>query len=615
MERLPSELRYTVFSNACNPKECRLVCKRWYAMITDDLIHHSVRIMDDTIDIAPYEKCQDLAHHVRDVYYLPSSMEKVFALPGLFPNVRHLHLSLYGTDVILSEIEYRHQIESLASIPYWTPSIVSITENNYSTPLFTSLWLETAGAAGATLANLTELHIKMLDYDEFSKHTLHMQTYIVRKHQFVHSLRLAIALRHLTLEEMHVFWQDLDAIHENVPGLRSLSLINTTLRLNENAVYPYYNVRQQMEYVSNLPSKQASGLRHLHIDLHSGTGLNGPQPHELVKFWIQQVASKYMDLVSFTLKCNISMRSTDYKDEHALSMLPMMASCQRLSAFKIILYPITKELINAMDENKIKLHTLGFATTNNADLKKQLAVLSESNQSSQIQRLSIQSNYAGGHYEYTQKRALREEFQPFDTSLFQSLSAFSQLTTLEFNCTFGRSCELAHLLQILTYCRSLRSLALRHVSVSKVFAQHSVTTKLFPRLEYLTITKLNIKRDCQTLVETNTILRSVLEGLQGSLRMIYLEFGSITLGQNKVDHPLADYIYLDLSKSRQLRELSVTYALGSNIITTERGDQRETHEFERNNLHFTKISSPTSHYQTKVILPQQAIKINALLVL
>lgn len=618
MERLPSEIQYIIFSNVYNLKECQLVCKSWYALITDEMLHRFVTILwHNSVKFTFYEERQDLAKHVRNLDVVLHSNEKAFALPDVFPNLQHLDVSADSKGAGTGGVEYRNQIKSLAKIPYWTSSIRSITERNYYTPLFTSLWLETAAAAGETLVNLTVLHIEMFDYKEFNKRNIHMQAYNSRKRQFLHSLRLTNALQHLTLEEIHVSWQDLDTIHENAPRLRSLSLINTTLRLNENAAYPYSNINSQIEHASHLPKRHISSLKRLVIDLRSGKNWNGPQPHRLVKFWVQQIALKYTDLTSFTLQCRISMRSTNYKEEDTLSILPMMASCQRLTDYKIILYLITEDLLVAMDQNNIKLRTLAFETTHQDSLKKQLSLLSHSDQSNHLQCLEIRSNYPGGHYEYSQKRALREEFQPFDASLFQSLSTFSQLTTLEFNCTFARSCELAHLIQILSYCKTLLSLTIHHASVSDVFymSQHSRTTP-FSQLKYLTITELNINRGSQTLVEINLILGSVLKGLQDSLREIYLEFGSITFDRNEANRrPLANYVHLDLSKLHQLKELSVNYAFGSSIITTERGGQRQTHEFVRNNHRFTKVSPPTSYYQTKVILPQQAIKVNTILVL
>ncbi|KAL9558389.1 hypothetical protein MBANPS3_000932 [Mucor bainieri] len=620
MERLPSELRRQIFANVCNPEECLLVSKSWNAMITDDLLHRSaVMLSSKSRRYMYYEAHPDASRYVRDLYILTASSEKAFMLPRLFPNLQHLNLNLYSTEhAIHTEVQYRDQIESLDSIPHWTLSIASIRESNYSFPLFTSLWLEAAAAASETLANLTVLHVQMFDYSEFNKGRIIMQTFIARKHQFLHNLRLASALQHLTFEEMHISLQDLDAIHDGAPQLQSLSFINTTLRLNENAIYPYSNIDNMIEHTSNsFTNKQISNLKHFKIDLHSGKGLNGPQSHELVKFWMQQVVSKYIDLTSFTLQCNISMKSTNYNDEHTLSLLPMMASCQHLTAFKVILYPITRALLATMAQNNIKLQTIGFDTTNSTNLKQQLALLADSDQSNHIRRLEVQSNYPGGYYEYNQKRQLREELQPFDATLFQPLSTFAQLTTLEFDCSFGRSCELAHLLQILAYCKSLWSLSLHHASVSEEAPgemQHPGTTNLLSRLEYLTITRLNIKRNSQTLVETNLILRSVLEGLRDSLRAIYLQFGSITFDQNKVEHPQADYVHLDLSKLHRLRELCVHYTLGTSIITTKRGDLCETHEFSRNNRKFTKMPPPagTFHYQTKVILPQQAVKINTL---
>lgn len=619
MERLPSEIQHLIFAKTNHAEQCRLVCKNWYAMITEDLLHRFA-LLHNEARIAFYENRPDLGKHVRGIFAILTA-EKAFTLPRLFSNLQYLDLTVYTLPTRNSATEFHNLIQTLDGIPHWTSSIRSIKERNHATPLFTSLWLEAAAAAAGrgALANLTDLHIKMFDYREFNRNNIEMQKYITQKHQFLHSLRLANTLRRLTLEEMYISWEDLDAIHDRVPDLRSLSFINVKLQLNENIVDPHLDIQQRINQASSLPNKQVSSLKHLKIDLHAGNGSNGSQPHELIKVWAQQIASKYTDLISFTLQSDITMQSRDFKPEHTLSLLPMMVSCQRLTALEIMLYPITQDLLVAMDRNNIKLRTLRFDTTNNVDLKKQLSLLSDSDQSNHLQHLKLHSNYPGGHYEYTQKRALQEESQGFDTRLFQSLSNFARLKTLEFNCAFGRSCDLAHLIQILAYCKSLRSLHLDHVSVSNEMSDillSPVTVDQFPQLEHLTITKLNIKRDSQALVDTNLILKRVLQGLQNSLETIYLELGSITFGQNKVDHPLADYLYLDLSTLQELRRLSVNYALGSSTITTERGEQCETHEFGRNNHVFNKVPPPPpSQYQTKVILPQQAIKINTRLVL
>ncbi|EPB89465.1 hypothetical protein HMPREF1544_03696 [Mucor circinelloides 1006PhL] len=622
MERLPSEIRYAIFSNVYNLKQCRLVSKSWYSMITDDLLHRFV-IISSTAGFALYEKHPDLANHVRQLYCMLCPVEKALALSHLFPNLRHLDFNAYITDARMDTDDHHScQIQSLAKTPYWTSSITVIKERNYLTPSLTSLWLEAAMTAGEKLANLRVLRIGLFDYEKIDPTHTYMRAYMLRKQQFLRSLQFAHSLQQLTLDRMHVSLQDLDIIHENAPTLQSLALIDTTLRLNQNAAYPYYNVDQQIEHVnSHVNNDQVSSLKRLEINLHSGKGLNGPQPHEIIKCWIKHVALKYTDLTSFTLHCNISMRSTSYTDEHTLRMLPMIASCQRLQTFNTILFPITKDLLQAMDRNKIKLRTLGFETITSTSLKNQLTRLSDSDQSNHIQHLKIQSNYAGGYHEYNQKRALKKEIQRFEPSLFQPLSGFPQLTSLEFKCTFGRSCELAQLIQILTHCKSLESLALDHVSVSDVpdILQHSVATNLFisnSRLRYLAISKLDIKRGSGTLVETNLILRNVLEGLQGSLREIRIDIGSITEDQNRVSHALADNLYLDLSKSQELRGVSVRYTLGSSVISTERGGQCETHEFGRNNRSFKKITLPNKYvHETKIILPQQSIKINTLLVL
>ncbi|KAL7311319.1 hypothetical protein PS15m_009097 [Mucor circinelloides] len=622
MERLPSEIRYAIFSNVHNLKQCRLVSKSWYSMITDDLLHRFV-IISSTAGFALYEKHPDLANHVRQLCCMLCPVEKALALSHLFPNLQHLDFNVYIPDTRTdTDDDHSCQIQSLAKTPYWTSSITVIEECNYLTTSLTSLWLETAMAAGEKLANLRVLRISLFDYEKIDPTHTYMSAYILRKQQFLRSLQFAHSLRQLTLDRMHVSLQDLDIIHENVPTLQSLALIDTTVRLNQNAAYPYYDVDQQIEHVNSyVKNDQVPSLRHLEINLHSGKGLNGPQPHKIIKYWIKHVALKYTDLTSFTLHCNISMRSTSYTDEDTLSMLPMIASCQRLQTFNIILFPITKDLLQAMDRNKIKLRTLGFETTTNTSLKIQLTRLSDSDQCNHIQHLTIQSNYAGGYHEYNHKRALKRDIQRFRPSLFQPLSKFPQLTTLEFKCTFGRSCELAQLIQILIHCKSLQSLTLDHVLVSDVpdILQHSVAANLFissSQLRYLAISNLDIKRGSGTLVETNLILRNVLEGLQGTLREIRIDVGSIIEDQNKVDHPLANNLYLDLSKSHELRGVSVSYTLGSSVISTERGGQCETHEFSRNNHSFKKVTPPNKYvHETKIILPQQSIKINALLVL
>lgn len=107
MERLPSEIQHIIFSKVYNLKECQRVCKSWYAMITDDLLHRSAILVFNSAKSTLYEKRQDLAKHVRYLHIVLDSIEKVFALPDSFPNLQHLEVSFCNKITGNSEVEYR----------------------------------------------------------------------------------------------------------------------------------------------------------------------------------------------------------------------------------------------------------------------------------------------------------------------------------------------------------------------------------------------------------------------------------------------------------------------------------------------------------------------------
>lgn len=615
MEYLPEEVRYIIFSYVeySDKKTCQLVSKKWFTMITDNVLYYSAFInLFGSSGFTPFELHQGVANCVRKlgiIGYCP--IDKAFNLPTLFPNLQVLHLR---TDDIVNENEYNRRKQSLIKIPYWTSSIQYITEYNISTPLFTSLWLE---SAAGKLSNLTLLHIQSFDHNAFNKGIITLDTYLHRKRQFLTNLRYAVALKYLTLDAVLLAFQDLDLLYQSVPKLQTLTLSYVTFRLNENAQYPYLNIPEEIKNNPVNVDYPASNLKNLEINLYAKRNLNGQQDERIIQHWIKYLSLKYTDLQSFTMEYDILMRSTTSIDKYTLSILPMIASCINLKKYEMMLFPISKDVLETMDQSRMKLKIIKLITTKD-NMKQQLMLLSLSDQANYIERLSMQNNYEGGHMEYNRKRIFPEQFEKMDRFLFDPLMSFHQLSSLVIDCTFGRSIELAYIFDILACCKLLESLTLDHVSVCSVpdDLKHLSVNALLDsaRLKYLTISKFNVIRRSPSLVQTNLILNNLFTSNCKSLETFNLEFASIVVESKKIDDPMADNIYLDLFKLHKLRKLNVTYKLGSSIVVTKKNDQCETYEFKRHKPHM-KLKIQTLNYQTIVILPQQAITINSCLVL
>ncbi|KAG2195631.1 hypothetical protein INT46_000700 [Mucor plumbeus] len=582
-------------------------------MITDNVLYHSTFInLFGPSGFTPFELHQDVANCTREldiVGHCP--IDKAFNLPTLFPKLQVLYLR---TDDIVNENEYSRRKQSLIKIPYWTSSIQAITEYNISTPLFTSIWLE---SAAGKLSNLSFLHIQSFDYNAFNKGIITLDKYLHRKRQFLINLRYAIALKSLTLDSVLLSFQDLDLLYQSVPKLKTLTLKYVTFLLNENAQYPYLNIP---EVIKNNPvhvEHPAPNLKNLKINLYAKRNLNGQQDERIILHWIKYLALKYTNLTSFTMEYDIIMRSTTSTDKYTLYIIPLIASCIHLKTYEMMLFPISKDVLETMDQSRMKLKAIKLITTKD-NMKQQLTLLSSSDQANYIERLSIQSNYEGGHIEYNHKRIFPEQLEKMDRFLFNPLLSFRQLSSLVIDCTFDRSIELAYIFDILACCKFLETLTLDHVSVcsSPDDLQHLSVDALLDssRLKYLTISRFNVIRRSPSLLQTNLILSSLFTSNCKSLETFNLGFASIVIEPQKIDDPMADNIYLDLFKLHELRKLNVTYKLGSSIVVINKNDQCETYEFKHQKPHM-KLKTQTFNYQTIVTLPQQAVTINSRLVL
>lgn len=133
--------------------------------------------------------------------------------------------------------------------------------------------------------------------------------------------------------------------------------------MNENAQYPYLNIPEEIKNNPIHVEHPAPSLKNLKINLYAERNLYGQQDERVIQYWIKYLALKYTDLKSFTMEYDIIMRSTTSPDKYTLCTIPLIASCIYLKTYEMMLFPISKDVLEIMNQSTMKLKAIKLIAT------------------------------------------------------------------------------------------------------------------------------------------------------------------------------------------------------------------------------------------------------------
>jgi hypothetical protein len=356
MNRLPYETLIDIFSrlNSKDKLQCALTCRDWHTKISNTVLYSTIHFKyfqsdTQTKTFIKYIHDKNIGRQVKELR--TSSIGGLLELSELCPNLKSLQLD-----------EWEHD--------EWDDSNNASLAKNWKK-------LEHINEEGCFLTRrLLESSCHMMSLT-FLEICLEEQTKEAST-KFFKLLNHAPVLNYLTLNwAVNLDYKMLDILHENAPNLKHLEL--------RDANYDIAGEGYDLEEHRQLPiTSVANNLRSISITLHIAQNVNDWEICSV--YWIEYICRKYPKLTSVAIP-TMNVLPSQHKDK-MLTNFVKRAFCNwtQLKKFDVRSVYLSKDILQAMDDNQIRLNELKIYITKAADMK-QFSSLAESNQRNTIYEL------------------------------------------------------------------------------------------------------------------------------------------------------------------------------------------------------------------------------------
>ncbi|KAI9475444.1 MAG: hypothetical protein EXX96DRAFT_573317 [Benjaminiella poitrasii] len=423
MERLPTEVFLQIITHLSldDKLNCILVCSKWHNLITmanlyrsldfckQDKLHQAITFFHTQED-RRRQAVQDLT--ISDCC---NSVHRRASLPTTFPNLKTL--KFIATEEPKSiPVDQDSQLKQ--NVQMWQ-RLECVTERlrYYSITLCLL-------RSPQPVTHLRSIHI-IYHSDQFYEESRHAENYY-KFRSLLRYLKNAPHLSDLSVANTFVSLKDLECIHQSCPRLESLALNQVNMRFANRHIHLILGSFEKVN-LNGLPVwKAADSLRRLTISTANSADDDDVGKDQMIQLhWLEYLGQKYPHLTHLSmLPLSVDPRPSNLLEEQLMTNFG--TTWTQLKSFHSALYPLTAQLIQAMDTNQVQLNQL--VLHGDPDLiEKQLISLKSSKQKETITQLTLQ--YSKGHPAAdTNGWYLKENCGWIESGLLSELSRLRQLT-------------------------------------------------------------------------------------------------------------------------------------------------------------------------------------------
>ncbi|KAI9267283.1 hypothetical protein EDC94DRAFT_602808 [Helicostylum pulchrum] len=390
MDRLPVEQFVSIVLLLTKSERARqtLVCKKWYSIIRDHCLYNELKINSidrfnraiETIDNNPHlgQQVKTLAvDNCRlDAYY-------ILLLPRYFPNLQELEWSEEDKSWEERQLK-RRAITSLPSTQFYQRELQKWKKIQFIRVTLERLPFVTLILKSSILTSLTKLSVSFqrLHLDQhYGVATMQRVIPIVK--ELIKHLQYVPALKYLHFEKPVLGLNDMENIHINLPNLRELQLNFVCMSFDCNArTFPFKNITC---------GDPATGVEKIDFTFYvnSFSTLHTLQrSKKTLTNWLTYISSKYTKLQDMVLELS-NYDGVPVINDFKKPIIQIIRNTSALSYYSGQLYPITPEIMEAIDSSQGKVKEMYMFADKNEEMETQVDYISNSTQAKTLSVLTL----------------------------------------------------------------------------------------------------------------------------------------------------------------------------------------------------------------------------------
>lgn len=252
--------------------------------------------------------------------------------------------------------------------------------------------------------NLTRLDVSfrpLLSLEDFDFQPPTLKKLRAQGKALIKNVKNAPNLVNFTLRYGALDLEDMEILHSHVPKLQHLKLEHTCVYTADTN--KQYSVDSQGKFLTNgvgqsVDISPAKNIKSLSLEFVIITRSFSPTPSlhtmeilkEPVVNWLEYVKLKYPTATKLALKATdmATLAAIPEMEGHVINIISTMPN---LTSYAVDFHPLTANIVDAIDNNHIKLETLLVRMYRGEDVKKQLQVIQSSRQVETIKSLNIRA--------------------------------------------------------------------------------------------------------------------------------------------------------------------------------------------------------------------------------